>query len=99
MPPWNSEVVRVKIGNPAFCLADLTSVHFRDELQHVGDDVTNVYQAWTNQTSRKKWCQIARRTICSIMPSKAHRLGGEGHWEKDTGLSYPGCNIKKENVR
>ena len=26
------------IGNPAFCLAlYLTGVHFRDELQHVGD--------------------------------------------------------------
>ena len=32
------EVVYVTVGNPAFCLAsDLTGVHFRSELQHVGD--------------------------------------------------------------
>ena len=32
------EVVYVTIGNPAFCLAlYLTGVHFRGELQHVGD--------------------------------------------------------------
>ena len=32
------EVVYVIIGNPAFCLAlYLTGVHFRGELQHVGD--------------------------------------------------------------
>ena len=33
-----SEVVYGTIGNPAFCLAlYLTGVHFRGELQHVGD--------------------------------------------------------------
>ena len=32
------EVVYVTVGNPAFCLAlHLTSVHFRGELQYVGD--------------------------------------------------------------
>ena len=32
------EVAYVTIGNPAFCLAlYLTGVHFRGELQHVGD--------------------------------------------------------------
>ena len=32
------EVVDVVIGKPAFCLAlYLTGVHFRGELQHVGD--------------------------------------------------------------
>ena len=32
------EVVYAKIGNPAFCLAlFLTCLHFRSELQHVGD--------------------------------------------------------------
>ena len=31
------EVVYVTIGNPVFCLAlNLTGVHFRGELQHVG---------------------------------------------------------------
>ena len=33
-----SEVVYVTIGNPAFCLfLYLTGVHFRGELQHIGD--------------------------------------------------------------
>ena len=32
------EVVNVTIGNPAFCLfLYLTGIHFRDELQHVGN--------------------------------------------------------------
>ena len=32
------EVGYVTIGNPAFCLAlNVTGVHFRSELQHVGD--------------------------------------------------------------
>ena len=32
------EVVYVTIGNPAFCLAlYLSGVHFRGELQHIGD--------------------------------------------------------------
>ena len=34
----SKEVVYVTIGNPAFCLVlCLTGVHFRGELQHVGD--------------------------------------------------------------
>ena len=33
-----SEVVYVTIGNPVFCLfLNLTGVHFRGELQHVGE--------------------------------------------------------------
>ena len=33
-----SEVVYVTIGNPAFCLfLYLSGVHFRGELQHLGD--------------------------------------------------------------
>ena len=31
------DVVYVTIGNPAFCLFYLSGVHFRGELQHVGD--------------------------------------------------------------
>ena len=35
---FTKEVVYVTIGNPAFCIAlYLTGVHFRGELQHVGD--------------------------------------------------------------
>ena len=39
------------IGNPAFCLAlDLTSVYFRDELQHVGDVSEQEIKCWSIRT-------------------------------------------------
>ena len=41
------EVVYVTIGNLAFCLAlYLTGVHFRGELQHVGDEVLEHRACW-----------------------------------------------------
>ena len=51
---WSQEGVYVTIGNAAFCLfLYLTGVHFRDELQHVGD----VSQ------QKIKWRQIRTREI------------------------------------
>ena len=51
-------------GNPAFCLfLYLTGIHFRGELQHVGD----VSQVLTNQNSRNRWRHIARRTTKSSL--------------------------------
>ena len=48
------EVGYVTIGNPAFCLAlYVTGVHFRGELQHVGD-VTNVDQSNVDQSELEK---------------------------------------------
>ena len=56
-----SEGVYETTGNPAFCLfLYLTGVHFRGDLQHVGDVSEQVL---TNQNSRNMWCQIVRRTI------------------------------------
>ena len=55
----------MKVGNPAFCLAlYLTGIHFRGELQHVGDVSEQKNQVLANQNSRNRWCQILRRTIC-----------------------------------
>ena len=59
------EVVYVTIGNLAFCLfLYLTEVHFRGELQHVGDVI--FYQVLTNQNSRNRWYEIVRRTMKNI---------------------------------
>ena len=45
-----SEAVYVTIGNPAFCLAFyLTGVHFRSELQHIGDVSEQKNHVLTNQ--------------------------------------------------
>ena len=45
------EVVYVKIGNPAFRLfLNLTGVHFRGELQHVGEVSEQKIKCWPIRT-------------------------------------------------
>ena len=45
------EVVYVTIGYPAFCLfLYLTEVHFRGELQHVGDVSEQKIKCWPIRT-------------------------------------------------
>ena len=49
------EVVYVTIGNLAFCLAlYLTGIHFRGELQHVGDDVLEHRACWNTTRGLKE---------------------------------------------
>ena len=51
------------IGKPIFCLSvHLTGVHFRDELQHVGDVREQKIKCRSNQELENKWCQAFRRT-------------------------------------
>ena len=46
-----SEVVYVTIGNPAFCLfLYLSGVHFRGELQHLGDVWEQKIKCWPIRT-------------------------------------------------
>ena len=52
------------IGKPIFCLSvRLTGVHFRDELQHVGDVREQKIKCRSNQELENKWCQAFRRTV------------------------------------
>ena len=45
------EIVYRTIGNPAFCFfLYLTGVHFRDELQHVGDASEQKIKCWPTRT-------------------------------------------------
>ena len=44
------EVAYVTIGHPAFFLLYLTEVHFRGELQHVGDVSEQKIKCWPIRT-------------------------------------------------
>ena len=62
------EFVYVTTADSAFCLTlYLTGVHFRGELQHVGQVSEQKNQMPTNQNSRNRWCQIVRRAIWHII--------------------------------
>ena len=67
------EVVYVIFENPAFCIVlYLTGIHFWDKLQHVGHVGGQKNQVLTNQSSKNRWCQIARGTICYVCPVSFH---------------------------
>ena len=55
-PLYHMKRLSVTIGNPAFCLGlYLTGVHFRGELQHVGDvsEEKVIYFNWFEKQKQK----------------------------------------------